>query len=51
MYEGSSKSSQPHPERRAIAENFCCGNILPLLIKLEKLIQIFLVLEEIGVLS
>ena len=35
-----SESSSSHPERRAIAEYFCS---IPLLIKLEKLIQIFLV--------
>lgn len=33
IYEGS-KSSKPHPERKAIAEHFCCGNTLPFLIKL-----------------
>ena len=31
---------KPHPERRAIAKHFCYSNTLPLLIKLEKLIQI-----------
>lgn len=41
-YEGRSKSSEHHPERRAIAEHFCCGNTLPLLIKLEKVSQISL---------
>ena len=35
-----SESSKPHPERSAIAEHFCWGNTLLLLIKLEKLIQI-----------
>ena len=34
------KSFGPYPERRAIAEYFCYGNTLPLLIKLENLIQI-----------
>ena len=38
-FEGHSKNFKPHPERRACAEHFCSGNIL-LLIKLEKLIQI-----------
>ena len=33
---GSSKRSKPHPERRPIAEHFCCGNTQPLLIELEK---------------
>ena len=41
MYKGYSKSSHLHPEKRAEAKNFCCGNTLPLFIKLEKLIQIF----------
>ena len=40
------KDSEPHPERRVITEHFCCGSTLPLLIKLEKLIQIFLVSES-----
>ena len=43
LYEGYSKRSNPHPERKAVAEHFCHGKTLPLLIKLEKLIQIFLV--------
>ena len=43
MYEGSSKSSKPYPEKEPV-EQFCCGNTQPILIKLEKLIQIFLVL-------
>ena len=34
------KSSMPHPERSVMAEYFCCGNTLPLLIKPENLIQI-----------
>ena len=38
-----SKISKPHPRRRAIAEHFCCGNTQALLMKLEKLIQIFLI--------
>ena len=38
MYEGRSKSSKPHSERRALAKDFCGGNTLPLLTKLEKLI-------------
>ena len=43
LYEDSSKSLKPHQIRRDVAEHFSCGNTLPLLIKLEKLIQIFLV--------
>ena len=39
-YKGCWKSSMPHPEQRAIAEYFYYGNTLLLLIKLEKLIQI-----------
>ena len=39
IYEGLSKSSLLHPEK-AIAEHFCCGNTLPLLLKLEKLMWI-----------
>ena len=35
-----SKSSKLHQERRTIAEYLCRGNAQPLLIKLEKLIQI-----------
>ena len=42
-YNGCLKSSKPHQERRVIVEYFFCGNLLPLLRKLEKLIQIFLV--------
>ena len=38
--QGLFKSSKPYPEIRVIAEHFCYGNELPLLIKLEKLIQI-----------
>ena len=40
MYEGSSK---PYPEKRASWTILLC-NTQPILIKLEKLIQIFLVL-------
>ena len=40
FYESRSKSSKPHSERRAITEHFCCSNTLPLLLKLEKIIQI-----------
>ena len=40
LSKGHSKSSKPHAERRSIAEHFCRGNTLPLLIKLEKLIRI-----------
>ena len=36
------KFSGPHPERRVIAKQIFCGNTLPHLIQLEKLIQIFL---------
>ena len=39
-YAVCSKISKAHPERRGIAEHFCGSNTLPLLIKLEKLIQI-----------
>ena len=42
VYEGHSKSSTLHPERKAIAEHFFYGNTQPLCIKLEKLIQIYL---------
>ena len=34
------KNFEPHPERRAITKHFCCGNTLPFLLKLGKLIQI-----------
>ena len=34
IYKGSSKSSTPHPERRAMAEHLCYGNALSILIKL-----------------
>ena len=43
-YKGHSESCKPQPERRVIAEHFWCSNTLPLLIKLENLIKIFLVL-------
>ena len=33
MYEGCSKCSKPQPERCAIAEHFCCGAILSLLVE------------------
>ena len=39
--EGCSKSSKPYPERGTIAEHFCCGHTLPLLMMLEKIIKIF----------
>ena len=38
--QGSFKRSRLQTERRAIAEYFCCGNTLLLLVKLEKPIQI-----------
>ena len=34
IYEGCPKSSKLHPERRAMAEDFCCSKTLQ--IKLEK---------------
>ena len=40
MFECCSKSSKPHLERRDLPEHLCYGNMKPLLIKLEKLIQI-----------
>lgn len=39
-YEGRPKCSKPQPERRTIAEHFVYGNKLPPFIKLEKLIQV-----------
>ena len=42
---GCSKISKLHPERRPIAEHFCCSNELPLLIKLEKLTLIFVLIS------
>ena len=30
LYKGCSKSFKPHPERRIIAEHFCCNNTLTL---------------------
>ena len=38
------KTSKLYPKRRAIAEHFCCGNSLPLLLKLEQPELVFLVL-------
>ena len=35
-YDGRSKSSKLHQERRNTAEHFCCDSTQPLLIKLEK---------------
>ena len=40
VYKGCWKSYKPHPERRGRVEYFCCSNTILLLIKLEKLIQI-----------
>ena len=40
-----SKSSKPHSERRAIAEDFCGSNTLLHLIKLDKLIQIYILIS------
>ena len=34
IYKYYSESFKPQPERRAIAEHFCCGNTQPFLIKL-----------------
>ena len=45
-YRVRSKSFQLHPKRIAIAEYFCCCNTLSLLIKQEKLIQIFLFYQK-----
>ena len=45
IYDIRSKSSKPHSERRVIAEHFCCGNILPLIIKQEKLIHIYVLIQ------
>ena len=42
------KSSKPHPEGRATAEHFCCTNTQPFLIKLEKLIQISVLISVRG---
>ena len=44
IYKGRLKSSNPHQERRALAEHFCCGNILPL-IKPEKPNQISILIS------
>ena len=46
FYEDCSKSSKPHTERRVTTEHFCCGSILSLLLKLEKLIQISIEISE-----
>ena len=40
-----SKRSYPYQERRTITENLCCGNTQPLLIKLEKLIQLLVLIS------
>ena len=45
IHEGHSKCSKPHPERSVIADPFCCGNTLPILIKLEKLSQILVLIS------
>ena len=39
-----SKGFKLHPESKDIAE-YCCGNTLPFLVKLEKLIQIFVLIS------
>ena len=39
-FEGCPKSSKFHQKRGAIAEYFCRGNTLPVIMKLEKLFQI-----------
>ena len=39
-YNNCLKSSKTHQERRAKADHLCYGNSLPLFMKLEKLIQI-----------
>ena len=44
-YEGRLKSSKPQPERRVIADHFCYGNALLLLIKVEKLIEISILIS------
>ena len=36
IYGGLSKSSRAHTEKRTTAEHFGCGNVLPVLIKVEK---------------
>ena len=41
LNKGDRKSSKLHPEGWVKAEHFCYGNILPLLIKLEKFFQVF----------
>ena len=45
----SLKKFEASPKKKNIAGYFCCGNTLPLLIRLEKLIQIFRVLKEMVV--
>ena len=46
MCKDRSKSSKLHSERIAIGEHFCCGSkTLLLLIKLGKLIQIFVLIS------
>ena len=40
IYKGHLKCSKSHIKRRAMAEHFCCDNTLSLFMKLEKLIQI-----------
>ena len=47
-YKGRSKSSMPHPERKAIDENFYYSNTLPPLIKLEKLIWVYLNFYDVS---
>ena len=34
------KSSKPYPERKVIAEHFCCGKTLLFLVKLENKVKI-----------
>ena len=43
-YKSSLNNSKPHSER-TISEYFCCGNTLSLLIKLEKQIQIYVLIS------
>ena len=40
IFKGFSKGSKLHPEKRALGEHICCGDTFLLFIKLEKLIQI-----------
>ena len=44
-YEGRPKSSKLHTDRRTIAEHFSCDNTLLFLIRLEKLVQIFVLIS------